>query len=427
MSVWRYRAVDLRDPTRPVERRGELAGETAAEVRAALRAIGLQVLAVEGGGPPTRSGAKVRRALDGASGAGGDTAFVRWLRSRRIEARADVFDSLATLLSSGVPLLDSFDTLLAAGASIPRDLRRTFVAMRESLRSGASLSDAMRHHPSWFDPAEVAMIEAAQLGGTLATVLRELAERQAKSAQLGQRLLSALLYPAIVACVGLGVVVFLATKTLPQLSSILVAAKLEVPPLTAAIMAVGQGIARWWWLIAVVVVCGIAAMGLLLPAVVARVRPEVRARFDGFVPLVVRRLAVARAVLRIAELVRAGVPLAEALRVAAPAHRGVTVGLSLALRDAVRRIEEGSDVAGALDHPAWFDAELRRLVAVGEAGGDLDTVLVRLGERYERQVERLVDRLAATLEPAVLLVLAGLVGTVVMAAILPLVRLQEVL
>jgi type II secretory pathway component PulF len=76
---------------------------------------------------------------------------------------------------------------------------------------------------------------------------------------------------------------------------------------------------------------------------------------------------------------------------------------------------------------AWFDAELRRLVAVGEAGGELESVLVRLGERYERQVSRLVDRLASTLEPAVILALAAVVGTIVMAAVLPLVRLQEVL
>ena len=86
-----------------------------------------------------------------------------------------------------------------------------------------------------------------------------------------------------------------------------------------------------------------------------------------------------------------------------------------------------AEVADALAEPAWFDAELRRLVSVGEAGGELDAVLVRIGERYERQVGRMVERLAALLEPAVIVVLAFFIGTVVMAAVLPLIRLQEVL
>lgn len=429
MSVWRYEAIDLRDPARPAERKGEIAGETPAEVRAALRAVGLQVLSLKEERAvrrlPVRGGRDARRIAERETSDGG--AMSRWLRSRRVQERADAFDALATLLASGVPLLECFDTLISAGEAMPRELRKTLVAMREDLRSGASLSVAMRSHFSWFDPAEVAMVEAAQLGGTLPTVLRELAERQERSAKLGQRLVSAMAYPAIVGCVGLGVVVFLATKTLPQLSGILVSAKLEVPRLTVVIMAIGQALARWWWLLGFAVVGSLVGLSVGLPALMTRMAPARRSRFDRMIPLAVRRLAVARAILRVAELLRSGVPLVESLRVAGPAHRGLTVGLSLALSSAADRIEQGSDVATALEQPAWFDAELRRLVAVGEASGELELVLVRLGERYERQVSRLVDRLASTLEPTVIIVLAALVGTVVMAAILPLVRLQEVL
>jgi type II secretory pathway component PulF len=479
MSVWRYQAVDLRDPSRPTERRGEITGESPAEVRAALRAVGLQVLDLreerslrprpaKGERTDGRASA-VRSSGSSDGGAAGDgTAIDRWLRNRRVQERADAFDALATLLASGVPLIECVDTLVAAGESMPKHLRRTLVAMRETLRSGESLSVAMTPFRSWFDPAEVAMVEAAQLGGTLPNVLRELAERQERSARLGQRLVSALAYPAIVACVGLGVGVFLSTKTLPQLSSILVSAKLEVPALTSAVMALGQGLAKWWWILSIAIVVTLVGLSVGLPKVVASMPPARRARFDRLLPLAVRRLAVSRAIQRIAELLRSGVPLVESLRVAAPAHRGLTVGLSVALRRTADAIESGADVATALakaedgtdtqkrrlesDHTsadrstdsqrtsgfqtesgaptecgAWFDAELRRLVAVGEAGGELEQVLVRLGERYERQVSRLVDRLAATLEPAVILALAAIVGTIVMAAVLPLVRLQEIL
>ena len=480
MSVWRYQAVDLRDPSRPTERRGEIAGESPAEVRAALRAVGLQVLDLREERslrprPAKEDRTDGRASVARSSGssddraAGDGTAVDRWLRNRRVQERADAFDALATLLASGVPLIECVDTLVAAGESMPKHLRKTLVAMRETLRSGESLSVAMTPFRSWFDPAEVAMVEAAQLGGTLPSVLRELAERQERSARLGQRLVSALAYPAIVACVGLGVGVFLSTKTLPQLASILVSAKLEVPALTSAVMALGQGLAKWWWLLSIALVTALVGLSVGLPKVVASMPPGRRARFDRLLPLAVRRLAVSRAIQRIAELLRSGVPLVESLRVAAPAHRGLTVGLSVALRRTADAIEAGADVASALakaedgtdahskrtlergrttvdraidsqhtsgpqtesaaptECGAWFDAELRRLVAVGEAGGELEQVLVRLGERYERQVSRLVDRLAATLEPAVILALAAIVGTIVMAAVLPLVRLQEIL
>ncbi|MBL9149245.1 MAG: type II secretion system F family protein [Phycisphaerae bacterium] len=140
-----------------------------------------------------------------------------------------------------------------------------------------------------------------------------------------------------------------------------------------------------------------------------------------------RGVALARALRRVAELLRSGLPLVEALRVTAPSCRGLSTGLAMALRRAARRIESGDDVSESLDAPAWFDAELRRLVAVGEAGGGLEPVLLRVAERHERQADRLVDRLSSLLEPAAILVLAALVGTVVMAAVLPLVKLQEVL
>jgi type II secretory pathway component PulF len=459
MSVWRYEAVDLRDPAKPTERRGEIAGESPAEVRAALRAVGLQVLDLrEERSLRPRSASRERRAKVAAdrNAVSDGSAIDRWLRGRRVQERADAFDALATLLASGVPLIECVDTLVAAGESMPKHLRKTLVAMRETLRSGESLSVAMTPFRSWFDPAEVAMVEAAQLGGTLPNVLRELAERQERSARLGQRLISALAYPTIVACVGIGVGVFLSTRTLPQLASILLSAKLEVPALTSAVMSLGQGLARWWWLVVALLLSLAIGVSIGIPALVTRLSASGRARFDRLLPLAVRRLAVSRAILRIAELLRSGVPLVDALRVASPAHRGLTVGLAVALRRAADAIEQGADVARALakaedggeavrrradaDGPsemqasadlerggAWFDAELRRLVAVGEAGGELEPVLVRLGERYERQVSRLVDRLAATLEPAVILALAAVVGIVVMAAVLPLVRLQEVL
>ena len=141
-------------------------------------------------------------------------------------------------------------------------------------------------------------------------------------------------------------------------------------------------------------------------------------------PHVLRKLAVARLSIQLAELLRTGVPMVDALRVVAPTTPGVT--LRRRLLEAADRVERGEDIAAALDDEHWFDGEFQRLLQIGQTSGELDTLLDRLGHRYARQANRMIDRLATLLEPAVILTLAVLVGLVVMAAILPLLRLQEV-
>jgi type II secretory pathway component PulF len=427
VSVWRYEAIDIRDPSRPSPRRGELVAPTAAEARAALRGVGLSVVAIREARPGPSSRPDRAARIGRPRGADRERAVDRWLRTRRLQLRADLLDAIATLLRTGVPLLESLDTLLAGGDALPSSLRRSLSSVRDDVRSGGSLASALGRHPGWFDPVEVAAVEAAQVGGLLPDTLAQLADRQTRGAALGQRILSALAYPAVVATVGLFVAAFLATRTLPELATILSNARVEVPALTAAVIAVGAVLSAWW---PVLVVGGVgAAIGLAaaLAGGARRLPTAARDRLDRAVPTVVRRAALATALRRISELLAAGVPLVEALRVAAPAHAGLVAGLGDALRAAASSIERGCDAASAFDAPAWFDPELRRLIAVGESTGELGRVLAEMAARRERQAARLVDRLASLLEPASIILLAALVGTVAMAAVLPLVRLQEVL
>ncbi len=425
--MWRYEAIDLRIPGQPVRRVGEIAGATAADARAALRSVGLQVLEIR----PDRNSKSMAQSKQAIAGTPrGHPALESLLRGRRVQERADAFDALATLLDSGVPLVEAVETLAATHEGHSRPLRRVLLLVREELRAGKSLSEALKPHAGWFDPSEVAMVEAAQLAGTLAPTLTEIASRQARSAAVAQKLTSALAYPAIVSVVGVAVALFLATRTLPQLTAILTSASLDTPPLTAALMAIGGVFMRWWPAILLAMAGACLTIVFFGPRLMRLASPTSRRRIDLLVPLAIRRMSVARVLLRVADLLRAGVPLVEALRTVGPGCSGVSAGLGTVVMGAAQRLEEGEDLSSALAGPraeAWFDAESRRLIVVGEAGGDLAPILERLGERYERQTARLVDRLTALLEPAAVIVLAILVGTVVMAAVLPLLKLQEIL
>jgi type II secretory pathway component PulF len=389
---------------------GEVAGESAAEVRASLRRVGLQVLELR----PAR--AKIPRLRF--------DSWDRHLRRRRLATRAELYDSLATMIESGTPLTTALDTIVDSERSLRSRTREMLVLVREAVRGGASLATAMGAHPDWFAPDEVAIIEAGEHGGNLAAVLRSLGNRTERAGELRGKLMAALTYPVVVLCVGICAFLFLSNKTLPELCSILRDSKVAIPGLTAAVMGAGQFVLVWGpWIAlgaaAIAIGCvalgrSLAARGLGLPAWTRRLSPAIS-----------RSIALSRASLSLADLLRAGVPMVEALRIVAPTAMNRV--LKSALVDAASQVEHGAPLAASLRNDLAFDAEFRRLVEIGEETGELETVLEKLGLRRERKAQRQIDRLASWIEPASIVVLAVLIGMVAMAAILPMVAMQEIL
>jgi type II secretory pathway component PulF len=329
------------------------------------------------------------------------------------------------MLESGLPVVEAVSTI--AGSRSASAARTMLVELREHLREGAALDECLAAHPAWFDEAETAMVRAARESGELPRVLRSLAERHERSGALAAKLVAALTYPAVVCCVGLGVVVFLSVKTLPDLVAILADAGIDPPRLTTGIMAFGQAIASHGPLLA------LAAVALALPAaaLAPRLRPAGWSAPPGLrrlLPRAIRQTLIARAWSNLAELVATGVPLVDSLRIVAPTVGGAGAGsLARSLRDAAGAIERGSTLADALRDPVWFDDECRRLVAIGESAGELPDILTRLAHRTHRAAARSIDRFAALLEPAVILLLASAIGVVVIGAVLPILKLQEVI
>lgn len=406
MTLFQYTARKRDAPTAPV--RGEVAAATRAEARAALRRIGLQVLEVR---PLTiRQGVPAGLLRE---------AWHRHVRNRRRSSRSELFDGLATLLGSGLPLLESIEALRSSAARASRPAALLLMRLREALKGGSSFSDALRAESAWFDGVECAMIAAGERAGTLPGVLRSLSERQERSAKVAEKLAGALAYPAVVLLLGIGVVVFLSTQTLPELVRILTDAKVEPPALTSAVVVAGSVLTEHGILL---------LLGLLLVGGGALVLPTWLARSGGSLdrlrPELIRRMRVAGVASGIAELLFAGVPLVESVRVVAP-----TLGRSSlqgVLRTAAERLERGDPPAVAFSGTTWFDAEFLRLLELGTSTGELPALLERVGARYRRSAERAIDRAAAILEPAAIVALATLVGTVALAAVLPLVRLREV-
>ncbi|MCC6910305.1 MAG: type II secretion system F family protein [Phycisphaerales bacterium] len=412
MELWRYTAVRTDAGQVLAPRRGELMAESAVEVRASLRRIGWQVVELRRASKPIAMPIQLRHAWN------------RHLRRRRRDQRAEIFEGLCSLLESGLPLVECLEVMgEERDRWCGRSRRQMLIEWREAMRSGAGPAQAMAHHPSWFDGIDCAMVESGQHGGMLPGVLKHMAEREARVGQLGHQLVAALTYPAIITVAAVGVAVFLSVKTLPDLANLLSTAKIEVPALTRWVMAGGQLAARWGAVLLALIVLIIAAGTMALHTAVRRL-PHAARIATACTPRVLRTWAVARFAQNLADLLRAGVPAVEALRVLSTT---LPIALNRVVTSAAADIESGADLAQVLDDPLWFSAQFRRLLHSGQAAGELEATLERMAQRDERRTERQINRLATLLEPAAILTLAALVGTVVLAAVLPLTRLQEVI
>ena len=341
-------------------------------------------------------------------------------RRHRRERVGEIFDGLATLLASGVPLVGAIEALGAARrrGSAESDL---LLRLARELGSGQSLSGALLNEPAWFAPTDIAIVRAAEQSGTLPEALAGLARTEERSSALAGKLAEALTYPAVLLVVGLGVWAFLAKRTLPSLAGLLTENDVEVPRLTAQVIALGQ---RLTFLNLLLTLSTLAAVWgfirLLQSFLAARGR---RLPLSGYRPRVLREVEAARFTGELSNLLSHGVPLAESLSVLGPAL-GRSPLRALA-RDAVQRLERGEGLSEALAAGRAFDAEALQMVRLGEATGDLEGQLQRLSQRLERRSHRSIDRCVRLAEPMLILSLAAAIGVLVMAAILPMTRLQE--
>ncbi|MFU8828757.1 MAG: type II secretion system F family protein [Phycisphaerales bacterium] len=414
-EVFTYRAV--RSGGQKAVVRGRLEASSAAQARELLREADLLPLAVR---PLSRGASSLRL----------PKALLQWWhahsRSRVSTQRADLLDALSTMLLTGLPLSEALRAMeTRTDNKHITDQDRILLALRSGVASGRPLSASLADHPGWFSAAEVARVNAAEQRGELAPTLAALAESSQRSVELGRKLGGALAYPLIVSAVGLAVVIFLSVKTLPELLGVLSDSGVALPGLSVAVMRFGQmlvNLAPWFPLILIAAAC----LPLMIAASPKAAAASGRA-VTAITPRFVRRMRMAQVADELADMLDSGIQIVEGLRLIASAHSGWrTSSLRNYLSTVADRVSAGDELDLALPDQRWADSEFVRLVSAGQASGELPRVLRRIAGRYRRDATRRIDRLSALLEPVVILLLATLVGLVVMAAVLPLIRLQEV-
>lgn len=361
---------------------------------------------------------------------------------------------LSILQDAGLPILRSLRIL--EGQSKPGPLKNALIDVCDDIESGATLSEAMSKCPKAFDRLYVNMVKAGEAGGALEVILRRLAEFLEKSQSLKRKVKGAMVYPVVVILVAVGILIFIMLKIVPAFKKIFEDFDTTLPAITQLLIDMSTWVGNWWFMIPTIPV------GIWLFVKVLNQFKYCKMGWDLFlikmpvIGMIIEKNIVARTTRTLGTLVTSGVPILEALNITREtANNAMFERLYGKIYEAIR---EGESIARPMKdysrppfHPIaafwwtffvpgvgllWYLMKFRQrvvddlvvnMVDVGEETGELDTMLYKVADVYDEEVAVLTDSLTSILEPVMIVILGGMVGFIVIALFLPLIKIIQTL
>jgi type IV pilus assembly protein PilC len=378
--------------------RGEIRATGEAQVNALLRRQGIKVQEIK----------KQRRGRGGKVTEKDVTLFTR---------------QLATMLKSGVPLLQAFD-IVAKGHGNPA-MAKLIYAVRTEVETGSSLKQAFEKHPLYFDPLYCNLIGAGETAGILDGVLDRLAQYKEKILAIKSKIKSAMFYPLAIVVVAFVITAVIMIFVIPAFKQVFANFGADLPALTLMVIAISDVFVEWWWAI-----FGVTGGAIWFFFYTWKRSEKMQIAMDRLllrVPVfgdLVKKSSIARWTRTLSTTFAAGVPLVEALD-----SVGGAAGNYEYLK-ATKRIQSevatGSSLNSAMQGTDVFPNMVIQMVAIGEEAGSLDTMLSKVADYYEQEVDDAVAALSSLMEPMIMVVLGTLIGGLVIAMYLPIFKLGAV-
>lgn len=321
----------------------------------------------------------------------------------------------ATMVNSGLSLLRALNILTEQTES--KELARVIGEIRNDVERGSSLSAAMSQHPKAFSRLYVAMVRAGEAGGVLDGVLLRLAETLEQQVALRQKIKSAMTYPVVVFVMVLLILSAMLIFVVPMFESLYAELGGVLPLPTRVLLAVSRAVTRFWYIV--------LAIGIGIGYGLRRYIGTEKGRYQLDVFLLrapifgslIHKVALSRFTRTLAVLMRSGVPILQALEIVAE-----TVGnevLGRAILDVQKSVKEGESIAKPLEGHRVFPPMVVQMMAVGEETGALDTMLTKIADFYDQEVEATVEALTSLIEPVLIAVMGATVGSMVVALYMP--------
>jgi len=330
---------------------------------------------------------------------------------------------LATLIDSGLPLLRSLNVL----AKQERDpvLKNTINKLADSVQGGSTFSESLAQYPIIFNDLYVNMVKAGEVGGVLELVLTRLAEFQEKAAKIKNKVAAAMVYPLIVMTMAVTIMGFLLVFIVPKFEAIfhdMLGGK-PLPIITTFVITVSRFVQGHWLVILALIFAAVAGYKF------ANRTPRGKSTIDGAklrFPLfgdIIRKTAVSRFTRTLGTLVTSGVPILQALNITRETAGNMVI--ARAIGQVHESVKEGESIVQPLEASAAFPPMVVSMIDVGEETGQLPEMLLKIADVYDDEVDNSVAAMTAALEPIMIVFLAVVVGTIVIALFLPLISIIQ--
>jgi type IV pilus assembly protein PilC len=321
----------------------------------------------------------------------------------------------SVMLDAGLPLVQCLEILGEQEEN--RKFREIIQAVRGDVESGASLADSMRKHPAAFNNLYVNMIAAGEAGGILDIILQRLSVYIEKVVRLNAQVKSALIYPVSVIVIAAGVVAIILWKVIPVFAQLFAGLGADLPFLTRMVVAASNFMGRFFPFIIVLIILGVIAVRRFHKTHNgARLLDGMMLKIPA-IGILLRKIAVARFCRTLSTLTSSGVPILDGLEITAKTS-GNTV-IEDAIMAVRKSVEEGKTISGPLADTKVFPPMVVQMINVGEQTGALDQMLSKVADFYEEEVDVAVAGLMKLLEPLMILILGGVIGTIVTAMYMP--------
>lgn len=414
MGAYSYQALDPRGK----KVKGVLEGDSERQVRNMLRGRDLKPLEVRSvrGRPSAASGNSAQNSggLSGLLNIGGP-------RMNRRELSL-LTRQLASLIQSGLPL----DEVLAAAGRQARkpNVKSIVMQVRSRVVEGLSLAQAMAESPKVFDNLYRAMIRAGETAGYLGPVLEQLAEYTERGQETAHKLKSAMIYPIVMLIVSMGIVTFMMVKVVPQLIGLFESNSRELPGITKVLIGTSDFMINYGlWLALLICVVLIGLRSLLQNESRLKAWHRIQLKIPMFGNFILQA-ETARYASTLGLLASSGVPLLEALKIASQVLNNRV--MQAASNKVAIMVQEGTSLSKALDQVEVFPPLLVQMTASGEANGKVAEQLLYAARNEERELEFSVNALMSLMEPAMILLMATLVGFIVMAILMPIFEMNDI-
>jgi type IV pilus assembly protein PilC len=330
---------------------------------------------------------------------------------------------LATMMTAGIPLVQSFD-IVGAGHENPA-MQKLILAIKADVEGGTTLADALAKHPLHFDDLFVSLVAAGEQAGALETLLDKIATYKEKTEAIKKKIKKALFYPAAVVVVAIVVTVILMIYVIPEFESLFQGFGADLPAFTRFVIDISKFVQSTGWLLLAGVVGGV--WGFLYMKKRNRGVQHFVDRAMLKLPIIgaiLHKSAIARYARTLSTTFAAGVPLVEALGSVAGATGNIVYeGAVMRMRD---EVATGQRLQRAMENTDLFPNMVNQMIAVGEESGSLDAMSSKVADFYEEEVDNAVDSMSSLLEPLIMAVLGVLVGGLVIAMYLPIFKMGAV-